>query len=131
MTPLQHEDFLVAVDFDGTVKPGPVDDYSMKIPLAVKRGLESLVDAGATLILWTCRNGDKLEKAKSWMEDNDVLAYFSYFNENADSIDFETSNKICARYYMDDLAVGWPGFAAAVEIILKDMERARNVNGAS
>lgn len=61
-----------------------------------------LKSKGATLILWTCREGQALENAKELLEENGLE--FDAFNENADN--YYKSRKIVADIYIDDMA--WP-----------------------
>lgn len=120
---------IVAIDFDGTLKPNnDICDFSADIPEKTKEGLKRLKAAGCHLVLWTSRHDFKLEPAINYLQYQGVYSFFEAINDNIPDLWFTTSRKIFAHYYMDDLAVGWPGFEKAVEIILSDIEEAKRLN---
>lgn len=96
---------IIAVDFDGTLCknefPGigePRLDIIERL-LAEKR-------AGAKIILWTCRIGERLKEAVDWCEKQGIV--FDAVNESLpESIAGWKTNprKICATEYWDDRAV--------------------------
>lgn len=93
---------VIAIDYDGTIINS--DAYPNKgiiRPDAVKV-IKWLKSKGATLILWTCREGRALDNAKELLEENELE--FDSFNENADN--YYKSRKIVADIYIDDMA--WP-----------------------
>lgn len=100
---------IIAFDFDGTV----CEDEFPKIgkpKLDVIRKLKDYQDSGkASLILWTCRNGEHLDEALIWLADNfDLIP--DAVNENIPSLGFKTSNKIFANVYLDDRALNIADF---------------------
>jgi hypothetical protein len=61
------------------------------------------------LILWTCREEEKLHKAKQFLLKNEMLHLFSYINENAYENITKYNNdcrKIGADLYIDDRVIG-------------------------
>lgn len=97
---------VVAVDFDGTIArteyPRIISPIYETISL-----LHKLKKTGATIILWTCREGKELEEAVEWCKQNDVP--IDLVNENDKSrIEFwgNNSRKISADLYIDDKAFG-------------------------
>lgn len=95
---------IIAVDFDGTLVK---DEYprigSPNIKLINK--LRKL-SRDNTLILWTCRTGDKLKEAVEFCLLCDLQ--FDYINENSKEILKKYGNidsrKITADIYLDDKA---------------------------
>ena len=59
---------VYAIDFDGVICE---DNYPNigKPNKAVIDKMEKLHKEGHTIIIWTCRCDDKLEKAKVWLKD--------------------------------------------------------------
>lgn len=93
---------VVAVDFDGTIAntdyPRIISPISETISL-----LRKLKDKGATIILWTCREGENLEEAVKWCKENDVP--IDLVNENDKErikIWGNDCRKIGADLYIDD-----------------------------
>jgi hydroxymethylpyrimidine pyrophosphatase-like HAD family hydrolase len=93
---------IVAVDFDGTiVKPSPHPHLLLDFELQpnVKEVLE-WAHQHFYLILWTCRNNQPLNNAINFLNKHQIK--FDSINENAPFLDFTTSRKIFAEYYIDD-----------------------------
>ena len=103
MNTTEHQ--IIAVDFDGTLcfshwpelgEPNrPLIDYL----LAQKR-------SGNKLILWTCRDGEDLDRAVSWCRDHQLE--FDAINDNLPEIIElygNNSRKISCDYYIDDKAI--------------------------
>ena len=95
---------IIAVDFDGTLCKNCWPDigepnYEL---------IDYLMDchySGAKLILWTCREGELLDKAMEWCEEMGLL--FDAVNDNIpESIEKYGSNcrKVSADIYIDDLS---------------------------
>lgn len=99
---------IIAVDFDGTItKFNDYNGFTFEAPL--KEGaqgvLQRLKAKGATIILWTCREGVKLEEARIYCEMHDIP--IDYYNENVPELIAAwglSSRKVFADYYVDDLA---------------------------
>ena len=96
---------IIAVDFDGCLVTNRFPMVGEPIEKNIKR-LKEEQEAGATVILWTCRSGKKLRDAIAFCEEHDI--HLDKVNENADEI-IEAfgscSGKIFANEYWDDRAV--------------------------
>ena len=93
---------VVAVDFDGTIAHTDYPRIISPIPETISL-LRKLKDKGATIILWTCREGENLEEAVKWCKENDVP--IDLVNENdKERIKIWGNNcrKIGADLYIDD-----------------------------
>ena len=112
---------ILAIDFDGTIKKSnELNDYDSELNHGCKEILIRLKDKGCKFILWTCRAGEYLEKAKEYLAKHEILDLFDAFNENIQEA-FPTSTKIYADYYIDDLNLcGFPGWLFVYAIILQD-----------
>lgn len=95
---------IIAVDFDGTL----VKDEYPKIGSPNIKLINKLrkLSRDNTLILWTCRTGDKLKEAVEFCLLCDLQ--FDYINENSKEILKKYGNidsrKITADIYLDDKA---------------------------
>ena len=94
---------IVAVDFDGTLCEsnypfiGKANEGLISYLQYRKNTLNDI------LILWTCRNGELLDKAIDWCKSNGLI--FDYVNENSkEAIDKfgGDTRKIYADIYIDD-----------------------------
>ena len=92
---------LIAVDFDGTIsnintypEVGTINEKAIEV-------LKILQEKGNKIILWTCRNGETLDKALNACKEYGLE--FDYVNESP----YETgSRKIVADIYIDDACLG-------------------------
>ena len=96
---------VFGVDFDGTLSfgqwpgCGPANDGLINF---LKRRKES----GDKLILWTCREGDDLEMAVKWCQEQGIC--FDAINDNLPEIIEKygcNSRKISCDFYIDDKAI--------------------------
>lgn len=105
--------FILAVDYDGTMFE---DSYPIKgdIKQDVVDKVKEFQDAGAEIVLWTCREGRSLKEALGRIEDETDLDFVA-INENAPSQlefmkekksegDLFATRKIFANFYVDDRA---------------------------
>lgn len=93
---------VVAVDFDNTIAKTRYPEIIEPIPEVVNL-LRGLKERGATIILWTCREGKILEQALVWCKQNNVP--IDLVNENDKSrIEYwgNDCRKIGADLYIDD-----------------------------
>lgn len=93
---------VVAVDFDGTIAKTEYPRIISPIYETIEL-LNKLKEKGATIILWTCREGKELEEAVEWCRRNNVP--IDLVNENDSSrTKFwgNDSRKIGADLYIDD-----------------------------
>lgn len=99
-----EEKKIIAVDFDGTLCRNcypNIGEPNFKL-LAILRNLKQ---QGCTIILWTCRCGERLKEAVAWCQQFQL--HFDAVNENAKEVieKFGTdSRKIFADVYIDDKA---------------------------
>lgn len=97
---------IIAVDFDGTL----CEDKYPEIGPPKQTVIDALLREqrfGAAVILWTCRNGDKLREAVLWCEQHGIL--FDTVNanlpENIAMYGGIENRKVFASEYWDDKAV--------------------------
>ena len=97
------QDTIIAVDFDGTL----CEDRWPKIGAMNEELILSLIwrqRHGQRVILWTCREGEKLNEAVKACEEKGL--YFDAVNENLDStVSYYGGNKprkVFATEYIDD-----------------------------
>lgn len=102
----QRRRVIIAVDFDGVL----CEDQWPQIGPEKKDNIELAKyrkQAGAALILWTCRCGEKLDEAVAWCRERGLE--FDAVNENLpERVAFygSESRKISADEYWDDKARG-------------------------
>ena len=93
---------IIATDFDGTLcenKWPDIGEPNTELIRYLKRENEQ----GSKIILWTCREGDRLESAVKWCEEQGIK--LAAINANVkEAIDFfgSDSRKIFANEYIDD-----------------------------
>ena len=96
---------IIAVDFDGTLCFSNWPELGEpNLPLI--RYLIEQKRCGNKLILWTCRDGEALEKAVFWCREHHLE--FDAVNDNLPEIIERYGNnsrKITCDYYIDDKAV--------------------------
>ena len=95
----------IAVDFDGTI----VEDAYPKIGkprLFAFDTLKKLQEEGHRLILWTYRNGIKLEEAIDFCEENGIEFYAVNKSFPEEEYSSKMSRKINADIFIDDRNIG-------------------------
>lgn len=101
--------YLIAIDFDETLCKGgwPHTSKGEVIPSTLIAMQSTMRSFPTVFILWTCRDGEKLEEAKEWIADNDIPIF--YFNEQHPSTEKwltgYNSRKIFAHEYWDDRSI--------------------------
>lgn len=106
---------IYAIDFDGTICENRWPEIGPVIPEAAA-AIRELHRMGHTIIIWTCRQGDKLAEALDWLRANDIP--FDYANENDPervSMYDNDSRKIGADVYIDDKNAGHWSWREIVE----------------
>ena len=94
-----NKKYVIAIDFDDTItEPSPFP-YMGKIRPEAKRYIRQLYMDGYLLILWTCRCDKYLEEAIEALQDEGILQYFTYINEDGLN---RNANKVVADFYIDD-----------------------------
>ncbi|APY07856.1 hydrolase [Winogradskyella sp. J14-2] len=96
---------IIAVDFDGTI----VEDAYPKIGktrIFAFETLKRLQQDGHRLILWTYRNGTKLQEAVDFCKDNGIEFYAVNASFPEEKFDYSRSRKIHADLFIDDRNIG-------------------------
>lgn len=97
---------IIAIDFDGTICRGEYPNIDGLQPFA-KETINRLHDDGHYIIIWTCRENEKLLKAVNWLLENGVK--FDRVNDHQpDNLAQYGGNtrKVYANLYIDDKQVG-------------------------
>lgn len=93
---------VIAVDFDNTIAKTEYPKIIEPIPETIKL-IRKAKENGATIILWTCREGSVLDDATKWCKENNVP--IDLVNENLPERNAfwgNDSRKIGADLYIDD-----------------------------
>ena len=97
---------VLAIDFDGTLCVDRFPEIGEEIPNRID-ALKKLKQDGHKLILWTCRQNDKLGKhldnAVQWCADRGLV--FDAVNENLPEVKEKwggDTRKVYCDYYIDD-----------------------------
>lgn len=96
---------IIAVDFDVTI----VEDAYPKIGktrIFAFETLKRLQQDGHRLILWTYRNGSKLQEAVDFCKDNGIEFYAVNASFPEEKYDYSRSRKIHADLFIDDRNIG-------------------------
>lgn len=96
---------IVAVDFDGTIVEHQYPKIGPDVPGAFE-WLQKLQDAGALLMLWTMRDGPRLDEAVAHCRARGIE--FWGINANPTQASWSKSVKQYAHLYVDDAALGCP-----------------------
>lgn len=97
--------YIIAVDFDGTIAGNDYPEI-LSVNEPVITLLRAAKNAGAKLILWTCRNGELLHNAVVYCKQHGI--YFDAVNRNIPEVIAMfgvDSRKVYANEYWDDKAV--------------------------
>ncbi|NVK53811.1 MAG: hydrolase [Flavobacteriaceae bacterium] len=111
MIPNNH--LIIAIDFDGTIVEDAFPNIGKPMLFAFET-IKKLQSEGHRIILWTYRNGDKLQDAVDFCKDNGVEFYAVNKSYPEEEFDGKISRKIHADLFIDDRNVG--GFAGWTEI---------------
>lgn len=95
----------IAIDFDGTIVTHRYPEVGTPVPGAFE-WMKKWQDAGATLYLWTMRDGQHLLDAIRFIESNGIT--MSGYNNLTDQKGWTQSPKLYAKIYVDDAAFGCP-----------------------
>lgn len=99
------ENLIIAVDFDGTI----VEDAYPKIGKPMMFAFETLIklqEKGHRLILWTYRNGERLDEAVTFCEENGIHFYSVNSSFPEEDYNESMSRKIHADLFIDDRNIG-------------------------
>lgn len=100
-----NKPITIAVDFDGTLCDNAFPEIGLPKKQTISWLLKKQKDNNVKLILWTCREGEFLDKAVEWCKKYEL--YFDAINENLPELKFKdfANRKICADIYLDDRAL--------------------------
>ncbi|WP_282069315.1 BT0820 family HAD-type phosphatase [Olleya namhaensis] len=111
---------IIAVDFDGTIVEDGYPGIGQERLFAFET-LKRLQADGHRLILWTYRNGKKLDEAVTYCQDNGITFYA--VNQSFPEEDFknDVSRKIHADLFIDDRNIGGIlGWGAIYQMLTND-----------
>jgi len=111
MLPNKH--LIIAIDFDGTIVEDAYPGIGKPMIFAFET-ITKLQEDGHRLILWTYRNGKKLQEAVDFCKDNGIDFYAINKNYPEEKFDGKISRKIHADLFIDDRNIG--GFIGWTEI---------------
>ena len=102
---INNEGKIIAVDFDGTIVEHAYPKIGDEMLFAFAT-LRELQKKGHRLILWTYREGEYLEQAVNYCEENGV--HFFAVNENypGETNEGNYSRKLMADIFIDDRNIG-------------------------
>jgi hypothetical protein len=109
----------IAIDFDGTIVEDRYPDIGPERPFATET-LRMLIEERHQLILWTVREGSRLQEAIDWCHERgvDFWAVNRDYPEEKIENNNHFSRKIKADFFIDDRAVsGLPDWGQIYEII--------------
>ncbi len=99
------EKLILAIDFDGTIVEDAYPSIG-KPQLFAFETLKRLQNDGHRLILWTYRDGKKLEEAVAFCRDNGIEFYAVNKSFPEEQFSKERSPKIHADFFIDDRNIG-------------------------
>jgi len=121
----------IAVDFDGTIVEDRYPAIGKPVPYAFET-LLSLQKKGHRIILWTVREGERLQEAVDFCRSNG-LEFYAVNSETPEAwaVDNVPSpRKLRADVYIDDRGVaGLPEWTTIGKIIGGEMDAAENPGG--
>lgn len=102
---IPHHQKIIAIDFDGTI----VKDEYPKIgapQLFAFETMRKMQSYGYRLILWTLREGKKLDDAVAFCEENGIEFYAINKNYPEEELSEKTIRKVHADLFIDDRNIG-------------------------
>ena len=126
MLPYKH--LIIAIDFDGTIVEDAYPKIGKPLMFAIET-IKTLQSKGHRLILWTYRNGKKLQEAVDFCEKKGITFYAINKNYPEEDFDEKSSRKIYADVFVDDRNVG--GFIGWTEIykqLVNDVPKIKKKN---
>jgi hypothetical protein len=101
---------IIAVDFDGTIVKHCYPKIGKEKYFAFKT-LKALQEQGHKIILWTFRNGERLDEAVCFCKQNGIEFYAVNKSSPKESVSLNRSPKINADVFIDDRNFGgFPGW---------------------
>ena len=108
MLPNNH--LIIAIDFDGTIVEDAYPNIGQPMLFAFET-MKKLQNEGHRLILWTYRNGKKLQEAVDFCKKNGIEFYAVNQSYPEEALDQKISRKIHADLFIDDRNIGgFPGW---------------------
>jgi len=103
MLPRNH--LIIAIDFDGTIVEDAYPDIGSAKIFAIET-LKELNKDGHRLILWTYRNGERLQEAVDFCSKKGIEFYAVNKNYPEENFEGKVSRKINADIFIDDRNIG-------------------------
>ncbi|MAN58446.1 MAG: hydrolase [Flavobacteriaceae bacterium] len=97
--------YTIAVDFDGTIVEDEFPRIGKPIIFAFDT-LKKLQENGHRLILWTYRDGKRLQEAVDFCRQHGITFYAVNRSFPEEEYDTKYSRKINADYFIDDRNIG-------------------------
>lgn len=102
---LPKNNLIIAVDFDGTIVEDAYPEVGSARIFAFET-LKELQSDGHRLILWTYRNGSKLDEAVAFCKKNGIEFYAVNKSYPEEVYEGKVSRKINADLFIDDRNIG-------------------------
>jgi len=107
----------IAIDFDGTIVEHKYPEIGKELLFAFET-MKELQKKNHQLILWTYRAGKELDEAVEFCRKNGFEFYAINRNYPEEQWDSNTSRKIQADVYIDDLNLGgFPGWSVVWQML--------------
>ena len=100
-----HDKLIIAIDFDGTIVEDGYPGIGKPRIFAFET-LRKLQEDGHRLILWTYRNGSRLNEAVDFCKGNGIEFYAVNKSFEEEQFDDTKSRKIYADLFIDDRNIG-------------------------
>lgn len=118
---IPKDPMIIAIDFDGTIVEDAYPKIG-KVKIFAFETLKQLQKEGHRLILWTYRNGEKLDEAVAFCKKNDIEFYAVNKNYPEEKYQGKVSRKINADLFIDDRNIGGMlGWGEIYKIISDDV----------
>ncbi|RZN82788.1 MAG: hydrolase [Winogradskyella sp.] len=115
------EKLILAIDFDGTIVEDAYPSIG-KPQLFAFETLKRLQNDGHRLILWTYRDGKKLEEAVTFCKENGIEFYAVNKSFPEEQFTSEKSPKIHADFFIDDRNIGgFIGWGKVYQILTNEI----------
>lgn len=112
---------IIAVDFDGTIVEDAYPNIGKPMLFAFET-LKKLQSKGHMLILWTYRNGDRLDEAVKFCEENGIVFYAVNNSFPEEKFKNDVSRKIHADLFIDDRNIGgFPGWGEIYQMLTNEI----------
>lgn len=96
---------IIAIDFDGTLVTHEYPKIGLEVDDSV-RVVKALRARGHQIILYTMRDGDRLDEAVEYCKSVGIELW--QINQNIEQYTWTNSPKVYAHVYIDDAALGCP-----------------------